>query len=160
VDERLSLRLDVTNRSPDEPLTFENCLHSYFQVGDISTVSITGLKGVGYLDKVHHFAARTQTDDVLRVESEVDRVFLDTAHLVEIEDPGLHRRIRIEKTGSLSTVVWNPWVAKAQQMPDFGTDEYRKMVCVESGNVASNQITLAPGGTSTLTVVLSSQPLV
>ena len=30
-------------------------------------------------------------------------------------------------------------------MPDFGDDEYLHMVCVESGNVRENAITLAPG---------------
>jgi len=30
-------------------------------------------------------------------------------------------------------------------MPDFGNDEYQRMVCIESGNVSSNQITLPPG---------------
>jgi glucose-6-phosphate 1-epimerase len=59
----------------------------------------------------------------------------------------------------LSTVVWNPWIAKAQQMPDFANDEYQRMICVESGNVSSNQITLPPGETSTLTVKLGSQSL-
>ena len=58
-----------------------------------------------------------------------------------------------------STVVWNPWIAKARQMPDFGDEEYERMLCVESGNVASNSISLPPGGSSTLTVKLSSETL-
>jgi hypothetical protein len=33
------------------------------------------------------------------------------------------------------------------------------MVCVESGNVKQNNISLAPGGTADLKVVLSSAPL-
>jgi D-hexose-6-phosphate mutarotase len=44
-------------------------------------------------------------------------------------------------------------------MPDFADEEYHRMVCVESGNVASNQITLPPGESSTLTVKLSSERL-
>jgi len=84
---------------------------------------------------------------------------LDTMSTVEIIDPVLKRRILVEKYGSASTVVWNPWVAKSQQMPDFGNDEYQRMVCVESGNVASNNIKLPPGETSTLTVKLSSEKL-
>jgi D-hexose-6-phosphate mutarotase len=65
----------------------------------------------------------------------------------------------VEKQGSASTVVWNPWITKARQMPDFGDEEYERMVCVESGNVASNSINLPPGGSSTLTVKLSSETL-
>jgi len=52
--------------------------------------------------------------------------------------------------------VWNPWIAKAQQMPDFGNEEYQNMVCVESGNVNVNKLTLAPGKSCTLNVTLSS----
>jgi len=78
---------------------------------------------------------------------------------VEILDPSLSRRIRIEKTGSASTVVWNPWGIKAQQMPDFGNEEYKQMICVESGNVANNKVTLAPGLTASLKVILSSARL-
>jgi D-hexose-6-phosphate mutarotase len=53
--------------------------------------------------------------------------------------------------------VWNPWIAKAKAMPDFCDEEYREMVCVESGNVADNRLTLAPGETSRLKVRLSSR---
>jgi D-hexose-6-phosphate mutarotase len=50
-------------------------------------------------------------------------------------------------------------MAKAQQMPDFGNDEYQRMLCVESGNVAANSIRLPPNETSRLMVKLSSSPL-
>ena len=159
VEQSLTLKLVVANQSPDEPITFENCFHTYFEVGDVTAVSITGLKGRAYLDKVASFARKTETSDAIRIAAEVDRVYLDTTDTVEILDPRLSRKIRVEKQGSRSTVVWNPWIAKAQQMPDFGNDEYQRMVCVESGNVSSNQITLSPGQTSTLTVTLSSEPL-
>jgi len=159
VNEALTLELKVTNNSGDEILSFENCLHTYFEVGDSSAVSITGLKGVEYLDKVENFAQKTEVNDSIRIASEVDRIYLNTTGPVEILDPALGRRIRVEKHGSVSTVVWNPWIAKAQQMPDFGNDEYQRMVCVESGNVGSNQVKLPPGESSTLMVKLSSGPL-
>ena len=159
VSDALSLKLSVTNESKDEVLSFENCLHTYFEVGDITAIAIHGLKGMKYLDKVANFAEKTESNDAIRVASEVDRVYLDTTGVVEIADPRLSRKIRIEKHGSVSTVVWNPWVTRAQQMPDFGNDEYQRMVCIESGNVASNQISLPPGETSTLSVKLSSSSL-
>ncbi len=88
--------------------------------------------------------------------SEVDRIYSDTTATVEIVDPGLNRTIRVEKSGSQSTVVWNPWIGKSQTMADFGDDEYLQMVCVESGNVGANKITLPPGGLAVLKVVVSS----
>ncbi len=159
VNQFLTLELAVTNNSKEDEFTFEDCLHTYFEVGDITAISITGLKGLHYLDKVANFAKKTEKDSALRISSEVDRVYLNATGTVEIEDPRLHRKIRIEKHGSHSTVVWNPWIAKSHQMPDFGNEEYLQMVCVESGNVASNNIKLPPGETAKLTVKLDSTPL-
>ena len=159
VSESLKLELVVTNNSKTEEFVFENCLHTYFEISDIKAVSISGLKGARYLDKVANFAEKTETDDAIHITSETDRIYLNTPGAVEISDSRLRRKIRVEKQASLSTVVWNPWSAKAQQMPDFGNEEYERMVCVESGNVASNQIRLPPGERSRLTVKLTSGPI-
>jgi len=159
VNESLTMSLIVTNRSKDEVLTFENCLHTYFEIGDINTVSIQGLKGAKYLDKAQNYAEKQEANDAIRIGSEVDRTYFDTTATVEIHDSTLKRKIIVAKEGSASTVVWNPWIAKAQQMPDFGNDEYKHMVCVESGNVGPNQLKLSPGQSSNLTVILSSRPL-
>jgi glucose-6-phosphate 1-epimerase len=159
VGKTLTCRLTVNNDSREDPFTFENCLHTYFEVGDVTAIRIKGLKGVNYVDTVANFTQLQESGEHIRINAEVDRIYLNTEHPVEIIDPRFGRKIRIEKEGSLSTVVWNPWIAKAQQMQDFGNEEYQKMVCVESGNVANNKITLAPGETSTLAIHLSSESL-
>lgn len=155
----LTAELTVVNLSQDQDFTFENCLHSYFTVGDISAVSVTGLKGVDYLDKTENFARKKERSEHIKITGETDRIYLDTIAAVEIHDSNLKRRIRVEKSGSSSTVVWNPWAAKAQQMPDFGGDEYQTMICVESGNVADNRVTLPAGKTSSLKIEISTLPL-
>ena len=159
VTDTLTLELIITNASGEQDFNFENCLHTYFAIGDINNVSVTGLKGVSYFDKVDHFAQKTEDADSIRINSEVDRIYFDTTGVVEIHDPGLGRKIRVEKSGSASTVVWNPWIAKAQQMSDFGNEEYKQMLCVESGNVVNNKVTLPPGKSSVLKVVLGSARL-
>ncbi|MEJ0088689.1 MAG: D-hexose-6-phosphate mutarotase [Limisphaerales bacterium] len=158
VGEQLTLELQVTNTTA-EPLSFEECLHAYFSVGDINDVAITGLKGVSYLDKTGNNARKLESGDAIKIVSETDRVFLDTASTVEIRDAKLGRRICVEKTNSFSTVVWNPWAAKVRAMSDFGDEEYKHMVCVEVGNVGQSQVMLAPGKTSSLKAVLSSGPI-
>ncbi len=158
VTDRLGLELIVTNASGDQNVSFENCLHTYFAVGDINRVTVAGLKGLTYRDKVENFASKIETAEAVKITAETDRIYLDTSGPVEILDAVLHRKIRIEKEGSASTVVWNPWIVKAQQMPDFCNDDYRQMLCVESGNVDNNKILLPPGKSSVLKVVLSSQP--
>ena len=159
VTDRLTLELILTNTAPGQNLTLENCLHTYFTVGDISAVSVHGLKGVNYLDKVDGFAPKTECNDGIRVSSEVDRVYVNTPPTAEIRDPSLGRKILVEKSGGAATVVWNPWIAKSQQLSDFGNEEYLRMICVESGNVASDKLTLAPGQSTVLRVELSSTRL-
>jgi D-hexose-6-phosphate mutarotase len=159
IGEKIGLDLIVGNSSTDQDLVFESCLHAYFQVGDISCVSITGLKGAEYLDKTQSFARKTEESDEIKITRETDRVYTGTRKTVEILDSKLGRRIRIEKSGSLSTVLWNPWIDKAQQMPDFGNEEFREMVCVEPGNVGDDKITVAPGKSSTLSVEIATAPL-
>ena len=134
VNQRLTMKLIVKNLSPDQAFTFENCLHTYFGIGDATAISITGLKGAEYLDQLDNLARKTETADAIRISSEVNRVYPTRAGRWRYTDPRLRRKIRVEKQGSLSTVVWNPWIAKAQLMSDFGNDEYQRMVCVESGN--------------------------
>jgi glucose-6-phosphate 1-epimerase len=155
----LTLELLVKNLSPDHVFEFENCLHTYFHVGHIDHVSVAGLKGAHFLDKADSYSRKTETEDELRITRETDRAYLGTTAPVQILDPDLRRRILVEKEGSASTVVWNPWTTKSQQMPDFGNDEHLTMLCVESGNVADDKILLAPGKSSLLKVSVSSQPL-
>jgi D-hexose-6-phosphate mutarotase len=146
----LGLEMVVTN-TRETDYTFENCLHTYFQVGAVESIEITGLQGARYLDLL--LAAEfTESGDPIRIAAEIDRTYQNTRATVEISDPVLARTIRIRKSGSLSTVVWNPWTAKSKRMPDFGDEEYRQMVCVESGNIGENAITLAPGQRSSMKV--------
>ena len=64
---------------------------------NIAQVSIVGLKGATYLDKVESYAQKTETDHEITISSEVDRTYLDTADVVEIHDRLLRRKIRIDK---------------------------------------------------------------
>jgi D-hexose-6-phosphate mutarotase len=152
----LDLELAVHNPPGGSSLTVEECLHSYFTIGDIGETAITGLKGVKYLDKVGAPAERLETNDAIKVTSEVDRVYQDTTAAVEIRDAKLRRVVRVEKSGSASTVVWNPWIAKSKAMADFGDEEYLGMLCVESGNVGKNKLTIAAGQSVSMKVNLSS----
>lgn len=159
VTDMLRLELIITNTAPDTDLTYEACLHTYFAVGDIAAVSVTGLQGATYLDATDNFTPKREAADAIPITSEVDRLYHDAPGPVEILDRKWGRRIRIAKSGAASTVVWNPGPARSQQMPDFGNEEYKQMLCVESGSVRNNRVTLAPGRSAVMQVQLSSAPL-
>jgi D-hexose-6-phosphate mutarotase len=160
VADTLTMELITTNDVGGETMEIENCLHTYFHVGDIGAVSIAGLQNAPFNDFAFGAAGarKPASGTPLRITQETNRVYPDNTSAVEIRDERLKRIIRVEKFNSRSTVVWNPWTT--QKLPDdFDPAEYKTMICVESGNVKQNRLSLAPGKTMSLKVVLSSQPL-
>jgi glucose-6-phosphate 1-epimerase len=134
----------VTCNHGETPMVIGEALHTYFQVGDVRKVTVNGLQGCDYLDKVRGMTRNRQSGPVT-FSGEVDRIYLDTPAVTEIRDPAMRRRIVIRSQGSHSTVVWNPWREKATQMGDLGPDGYLQMLCVESANAAGDTVTIAPG---------------
>jgi glucose-6-phosphate 1-epimerase len=64
----------------------------------------------------------------------------------------------VHKSGSATTVVWNPWAERAKAMADFGDDEWTGMVCAETANAMDDAVTLAPGASHVLTATLEVRP--
>lgn len=158
VGETLRMELSTENTGETD-FVISEALHPYFRVGDIGAVKITGLAGCDYWDKVGLSTLKIQ-DGIIRFSGETDRIYIDTAAECVIEDDMLKRRIRISKSGSLSTVIWTPWTAKAGRMGDLGQpDGWREMVCVESANAVENSVTVAAGTRHTLMVKYSAESL-
>lgn len=148
-----TLRMELTTENTgDSDFVIGEALHTYFQIGDIGAVSVSGLEGCEYWDKVGGSSLKSQ-DGAIRFSGETDRVYIDTGATCVIHDEKLKRRIHVEKSGSLSTVVWTPWFDKANKMGDLGQpDGWREMLCVESANALDNQAKVAAGTRHTLIV--------
>lgn len=144
----LNMELTTYNLST-ETMTIGQALHTYFNIEDISNTTVYGLENKTYLDKTEDFNSKTQKGAVV-IDSEVDRVYLDTADDVIIDNN--KRKIIIKKQGSHSTVVWNPWQDVAEKMGDLGEEGYHRMLCVESANAATDVIKIKAGESSTLFV--------
>lgn len=153
----LTMALEIENRSAG-PMQFEEALHTYLVVSDVQKIAVRGLENTEFIDKVNAAARKRLGPEPLTFTGETDRVFLHTTSTCTLEDPGLRRRIVVEKSGSNSTVVWNPWTAKAKAMSDFGDDEWPHMLCIETANAGENAVTLAPGATHTMTALISVNP--
>lgn len=149
----LTMELETHNESSAD-FVFEEALHSYFFIADIGQTFLTGLEGTTYIDKTDGFKRKPQGDAPVRVAKETDQVHLNTAATCIVHDPVWKRDIAIEKSGSLSTVVWNPWIEKTKGMSDMAPDEWRSMICVETANAADDAVHLAPGATHTLKAVI------
>jgi glucose-6-phosphate 1-epimerase len=158
IGDTLGMGLSTTNRGT-HPFMIGEAFHTYFQISDIGNISLGGLEGVEYADKVLNYERATQEGDI-RFNGEFDRVYMHTNANCVIRDPGLNRYIRISKTGSNATVVWTPWGEKAHQLGDMGLDDsWRRMICVESANALENMVMIAPNQTHTMSVRYSTHAL-
>ncbi len=129
-----------------------DAIHTYFHVGEISEIRIHGLGGAVAENRVDN--TEFTAEEAFGFEAETDYIYHSEA-AVTIEDRKLKRKILVEKENSRTTIVWNPWIAKSQRMPDFGDEEYHTMVCVEAANCSVDKIDLAPGASHTLTQKIS-----
>jgi glucose-6-phosphate 1-epimerase len=150
----LSLSFAVQNRAT-HPILFEEALHTYFAVSDITGIAISGLAGTTYIDKTDSARRKLQTAALVTITGETDRIYLNTPGQCGIEDRGWRRSIAIERDGAASTVVWNPWAEKAAAMADLGDPAWRGMVCVETGNVADNEVRLAADSEHRMSTAIS-----
>ena len=140
----LELELQAANTGRT-PWIFTAALHTYLRVGDVRAVRLAGLRGLDYEDMVGAAAIRTETDPVLAITDETDRVYREAGRPLDLSEPGYPAR-RITQQGFRDTVVWNPGPAKAASLGDMPPDDWLRMLCVEAGAVAQ-PVELAPGKT-------------
>ena len=114
-------------------MSYEAALHSYLHVGDVLGARLVGLRGATYLDATEAgFPPKLQEQpSVMFGDQPVDRVYYSDAAL-ELQDHVLGRVIRIGKTGSPQTVVWNPGEQGGNAIAHAKTGEWRGFVAVEA----------------------------
>lgn len=139
VAQRLSVRNDGK-----AAFAFEGGFHPYFAVGDVRNVAVEGLDAVPYIDKNSGSTDRMIQAGPLRFTGPVDSVYLDTKSPCRILEPG-RPTLRVEKSGSRETVVWNP----GSKTP--ATVAPSPFVCVEPMNCFDHAVELAPGEEHILT---------
>jgi len=152
------LRLSLTIRNTGEqPLACDDALHTYFAVSDVRNVELFGLEGKEYLTVIEDRPRKREGAAPIRFTGETDRIYLDAPGPCRIVDN--NRVIHIEKEGARSTVVWNPWIAKSKTLADFDADEWPRLLCVETGNIAENRLLIPPGSAHTSVTTLWAEPL-
>lgn len=146
----MEIAFEVINRGKEE-IQFTEALHTYLAVGDIRWVTVAGLRGANYTGMLSDGKPIFWAADPMGFSREADGVWTNTTETCVADDPTWGRRIEVAKTGSDSTVIWNPWIEKAKKMPDFGDEEWPNMLCIETANVRANAVTLPAGKTHKMT---------
>ena len=150
----LTMQLTVQNLA-DGPMFFEEALHTYLRVADASQIGIDGLAHCPYLDKTDNMSGKIQSESTLKLTAETDRPYLNTAAAVELNDPLLKRQIKVSKSNSLTTVIWNPWKELTAKLADMNGDDWQHMTCIETANALDDAITLGPGESHTMLATIS-----
>ncbi|MBA0866864.1 hypothetical protein Goshw_025134 [Gossypium schwendimanii] len=156
----LMLTSRIRNMNTDgKPFTFAFAYHTYFSVSDIS--SCGRIETLDYLDNLQNKERFTEQGDAITFDSEVDWIYLSAPTKIAILDHEKKRTFAISNDGLpdagesklflalkflflLHVVVWNPWDKKAKALADFGDDEYKHMLCVETAAI-EKPITFTPG---------------
>lgn len=145
---RLEVALTATNTGK-APFPVSEALHTYLMVGDVRQVAVEGLAGAAGHDRVAE-PKPVAFPGTIAIAAETDLLFTGTSGAITVRDPSQGRTLRVGKSGSATTVVWNPWVAKSAKMLDFGDHEWPGMLCVEAANATADTYHLAPGASHCL----------
>ncbi|XP_064937022.1 putative glucose-6-phosphate 1-epimerase isoform X1 [Musa acuminata AAA Group] len=143
--------------SKDFSFTF--AIQNYLSMSDVSEIRVEGLETLDYFDNLENGERFTEQGDALTFDGEVDRVYLRTPAKIAIIDHEKKRTLVLRKECLPDAGVWNPWNKKAKALPDFGDEDYKAMLCIDSA-VAETPVVLKPleewRGCQELSVVSSS----
>jgi len=139
----------LTENTSQESFQVGGALHTYFSISDISAITLTGLENTTYIDTVGQETLRKQTGPIT-FSGETDRIYIETCEAVTIKDPNWNRSILVKKSGSSSTVVWNPAAEKSTALADLPNDGYTDFVCIEAANARRDVTLLESGQLTTL----------
>eukprot|EP00762_Andalucia_godoyi_P008508 ANDGO_05807.mRNA.1 Putative glucose-6-phosphate 1-epimerase len=134
-DEAFEIRWRVANTGL-QAFSFTCALHTYFLVDAVETVRVNGLAGRTFKDSLLGGQTDVEKDADFAFCGEVDRVYLDVGD-TELKLRDGRATLAISKQNMRDVVVWNPHVAKTRATADFDPEDWKRFVCLETGNVAS-----------------------
>jgi len=155
IGKKLTVSLKTTNLDKT-PFNITQALHTYFALSSVQDVIITGVKDTPFVDYTDDKKEKNE-HKVLEIREEVNRVYIPTSSTCTIIDKKLNRKIIIEKHGSNSTTIWNPW--KESGIHDLTGNKYSHFVCIETTNALSDQKELKPKESHTIEQIISSETL-
>jgi glucose-6-phosphate 1-epimerase len=153
IGDTLVLSLTTQNNS-QTPFRISQALHSYYPCQDINEVKLHGLHGVFYNDTLTGENAYFPSD--FQFDREIDWVVLEQGKPVGFSGLG-QADMRLNRMGSRSLVIWNPWIEKSKTLSQFHPEEYKRMFCVETANVSEDARLVKPGQSHVLMMELQTR---
>ena len=134
-----------------------SAMHTYFAVEDVAKARVEGVEGVSFYDSANGGVLTAGESHPLIINQEVNRLYVDTTSACKVVDTAMNRTILLMKSGSSSTIIWNPWIETSKKIADLGDEEYKQFLCVESGNVKNNFVVIEPGQAHFTTLMIGCE---
>lgn len=154
VSKHLKVDFKVIN-TDSKPFSYSEALHSYFTISSIAEINIEGLQNIHYYNGFGNELLQDKSETITFDEDELNRRYVATHEACIIHDEPLRRSIRVAKSGSDVTVVWNPSNEICKKSADMASDAFETFVCVEAANSYNHSIELNPKEEHTLSTEIS-----
>jgi len=148
--QELKIELTTTNKDTKE-MMLTQALHTYFNITDISNITIKGLEEKPYLDTLTN--EQRSDKNSITVDKEIDRVYQEVDRDIILID--IKKEIKLHTEGSSSVIVWNPWIEKCSKMSYMNKDAYKEFICIESANAFDDFKMLKSQKSHTLSLIAS-----
>ena len=148
---KMTVSLEVKNTS-SENFRYGCALHTYFAISDIAHIHIAGLQGLTYFNQLSGQNDK-QIKEILHITEGLTHHYLNTETPVLLTDEAYRRQLKIEKTGSKVTTVWNPGETSCTGINDIPNDGFATFVCIEATNAFDYTTELTPGASHQTTQI-------
>ncbi|MEH2921217.1 D-hexose-6-phosphate mutarotase [Samsonia erythrinae] len=128
-----------------------SALHTYFHIGSISDIHISGL-GTSFIDKVDEGKLATQHGDLVFTDR-TDRIYTQPQATSIVHDPILKRTIEVHHSNNSDVVAWNPGAALSRTISDMTDEGYKTFVCVETARIHQPLVASAKAPARLTTVI-------
>lgn len=154
IGKSLEVCLTVTNTGATS-FEYSDALHTYFNIGNIEAIEIEGLQNTQFYEGFTMDLKGSENAN-LKFENETNRRYINHLSDCIIHDPILQRKIRVAKTGSKLSIVWNPAEAVTKTIVDMEPNGYKTFVCIEPANAypGIDMIHLKEGESHTLSTLI------
>jgi glucose-6-phosphate 1-epimerase len=156
VGKKLELQLSIKNTGA-EPFECAEGFHTYFKVGNPARCEISGLDGVGYIDRANGNAREVQSG-ILKLARETVNAYMHAPAMSVLKDIQASRIIKVEQDGMHATVVWNPWETTGLKTPEI-REAWDQFLCVESFNCLDCLLNVGPKSTHRSVVTYGAEEL-
>ena len=151
-----SLDVTLTIKNSDEnKFEYSDALHTYFNISNIDLIEVGGLQDAGFYEGFD-LNLKTQNSKNIKFTGETNRRYIHTKSNCFIQDDGFNRKIKVSKSGSRVTIVWNPGAIISKSISDMDPSGYKNFICIEPANAypGIDMIVLEPGESYSLSTCI------